>query len=77
TEIKILRKLFTEEEASMYLDLTMQLATPESVAERTNRGPQETAELLEKMAKKGLIFRLRREGVVRYGASPDMALLHL
>jgi len=55
TEIKILRKLFTEEEASMYLDLTMQLATPESVAERTNRGPQETAELLEKMAKKGLI----------------------
>jgi len=70
TEIKILRKLFTEEEASMYLDLTMQLATPESVADRTDRDPQETAELLEKMAKKGLIFRLRRENTVRYGASP-------
>lgn len=69
-EIKILKKLFTEDEAVMYLDLTMQLETPESVAERTGRDPQKTADLLETMAQKGLIFRLRREGIVRYGAAP-------
>jgi Pyruvate/2-oxoacid:ferredoxin oxidoreductase delta subunit len=40
------------------------------VADRTGRDPQETADLLEKMSRKGLIFRLRREGAVRYGASP-------
>jgi Pyruvate/2-oxoacid:ferredoxin oxidoreductase delta subunit len=69
-EIKILQKLFTEDEAAMYLDLTMQLEAPESAAERTGRDPQEIADLLETMAKKGLIFRLRREGKVRYGAAP-------
>ncbi len=69
-EIKILRKLFTEEEALMYLDLTMQLEAPESVAGRTGRDQKKAAELLEGMAQKGLIFRLRREGAVRYGAAP-------
>jgi len=68
-EMKILRRLFTEEEAAVYLDLTMQLEAPESVAERTGRDPKKTADVLETMAKKGLIFRLRRDGV-RYGASP-------
>jgi len=68
-EMKILKRLFSEDEAAMYLDLTMQLEAPESVAERTGRDPKETAETLETMAKKGLIFRLRRDGV-RYAAAP-------
>jgi electron transport complex protein RnfB len=68
--MKILRKLFTQEEASMYLDLTMQLEAPESVSERTGRNLQETADILEEMAQKGLVFRLRRDDTVRYAAAP-------
>ena len=69
-ELEILKRLFTEEQAQMFLLLSMMLETPESVAERTGRDPAATATLLEEMANKGLIFRLRRDGGVRYGATP-------
>lgn len=69
-EMKILQKLFTEEEAALYLDLTMQLEAPESVAERTGRDLRKTAGMLETMSRKGLIFRLRRDDSVRYAAAP-------
>jgi len=69
-EMKILKKLFTEEEAEMYLELSMLLEAPDSVAARTNRLPEETAEKLESMAKKGLIFRHSKGGLKRYSASP-------
>ncbi len=58
-EIKILRKLFTKEEA----ELTMKLVeTPERVADIASRLDMDEAELaakLEDMAQKGLIFRVR------------------
>jgi len=69
-EMKILKKLFTEEEARMFLNLSMMLETPESVAERMSRDPGQVATLLERMAEKGLIFRLRKEGSVQYAAAP-------
>ncbi len=69
-EIKILKHLFSEDEALLYLDLTLMLETPDAVAERTNRDPQQVSEVLENMAQKGLIFRLRKDGNVRYGAVP-------
>lgn len=69
-EIKLLKKLFTEDEAGMYLDLTLQLETPEAVAKRSGRDADETARLLETMAEKGLIFRLKRPDSVKYGAVP-------
>ena len=46
-ELKILRKLFTEEEAGLFLLLTMSLETPDSVAARTGRDLGETEALLE------------------------------
>ena len=67
-EKKILRKLFTEEEASLYLDMSMMLETPESVAERTDRDLKEVSNMLETMARKGLLFRRRRQGEVKYAA---------
>jgi len=69
-EIKILEKLFTEEEAEIALHLSMALETAESVAERTKRDPKAVAALLDRMANKGLIFRWRRNEAVKYGAVP-------
>ncbi|MFH1139942.1 MAG: 4Fe-4S dicluster-binding protein [Pseudomonadota bacterium] len=69
-EFKVLRKMFDEEEAELFLNLSMSLETPDSVASRTGRAPEKVAALLERMADKGLIFRLRRGEVPKYGAAP-------
>lgn len=69
-EMRLLKKLFTEEEARMFLDLSLKLETPESVAERTGRDPRETGALLARMADKGLIFPGKKAGAVQYGAVP-------
>ena len=67
-EIRILKKLFSPEEA----ELTMQLKSePEEVAAIAIRLGLEEAELtqrLEKMAQKGLIFRVRKENKALYQA---------
>ncbi len=69
-EIKILERLFTEEEATMYLNLSLFLEPPETVATRTGQDLKEVATRLEEMAIKGLIFRHRKDGEVKYGAVP-------
>jgi electron transport complex protein RnfB len=69
-EIRMLEKLFTEEEAEIFLYLSMVLETPESVAERTKRDPQAVAALLDRMTNKGLVFRWRGGNTVKYGAIP-------
>jgi len=69
-EIRILEKLFTEEEAEIALHLSMVLETAESVAERTKREPKAMAALLDRMANKGLVFRWCRNDTVKYGAIP-------
>lgn len=69
-EMKILKRLFDEDEAGLYLDLTMMLETPDSVAQRLKRDEKQTAEMLENMAAKGLLFRLRRGDQVKYAAVP-------
>ena len=69
-EMKILEKLFTEEEAQIYLNLSMNLETAQSIAERTKQVQDHVADLLERMAEKGLIFRLRKGESAQYGAVP-------
>jgi electron transport complex protein RnfB len=69
-EIRMLEKIFTEGEAEMSLQLSMQLETPESVASRTGLDTETTAVLLDQMAKKGLIFRWHRDDTVKYAAVP-------
>jgi NAD-dependent dihydropyrimidine dehydrogenase PreA subunit len=69
-EIRILKRLFNEEEARFFLQLSPQPETPEKVAQRLNRDPEEVATLLEAMAAKGMIFRLRKEDANRYCAVP-------
>ncbi|MEJ2719299.1 MAG: helix-turn-helix domain-containing protein [Deltaproteobacteria bacterium] len=69
-EMQILEKLFSEDEAKMYLNLSLMLETPEAVAQRIGREPDEVAKLLERMVDKGLIFRMKKDDSVKYAAVP-------
>jgi electron transport complex protein RnfB len=69
-DIKILKQIFTPGEAEMFLRLSPILTTPEDVAAFFELDPAETAELLETMAGKGQLFRLRRGDAVKYAAVP-------
>ena len=69
-EIKLLEKLFTEKEATLFIGMSPFLETSEEVAERLGRDNAGTDLLLEMMVEKGLLFRLRNEGSVRYAAVP-------
>jgi len=69
-EIRILKRLFTEEEAELYLQLSPLLENPKDVAKRLNRDPDELELLLERMAQKGHLFRKRNDERVRYSAVP-------
>jgi len=69
-EMKILHRLFTEEEANMYLNLTMLLEAPEAIAQRMGREAKDILPILECMFEKGLVFRLKRGDSVKYAAVP-------
>lgn len=69
-ELEILRKLFTPEQAELYLQLSMLLETPDSVAKRLGKDCEEVADQLETMAQQGLLFRKRKGEVVKYAAVP-------
>ena len=69
-EIRLLERLFSEEEAELYLQLTPFLENPKDVAKRLNRDPEELGNQMEQMAQKGLLFRKRKGESVRYAAVP-------
>ena len=69
-EIEILKKLFTEQEAEMYLNLSMMLETAQDVAKRMSTDSNQVGPLLERMFEKGQIFRVKKGGVSKYGAAP-------
>lgn len=71
-EIEILKELFTKEEAGYFTHMTPMLETSESVAGRLGQDPVEVARRLEDMAARGLLFRLRKDNEVKYGAIPFM-----
>ena len=69
-EIKILKRLFNEADAELFLLMTPMLETPQAVAERLALDSAATAAHLEDMASRGLLFRQRKEDRVRYAAVP-------
>ena len=69
-EIEILKFLFTEEEAELFHQITGEPETPASIADRVGRSKAELSEELEKMAQKGLLYRLREGETDRYSAIP-------
>ncbi|NVM01316.1 MAG: 4Fe-4S binding protein [Candidatus Helarchaeota archaeon] len=75
-EIKILKKLFTEEEAKIAVNLTPIPTEAVKIAKRIKMDENELKEKLESMSKKGLIFRLKRKGKTLYNPAPFMIGLY-
>lgn len=69
-EITILKTMFSEDDAQMFLNLSPILELPESIAQRINKPVAETAAQLEDMTKRGLLFRLKKGESIKYGAIP-------
>lgn len=60
-ELRILRRLFTPEEAAVALELTMRPEPAGAVAARMNQDEGPLADLLLTMSRKGLIFRVSQD----------------
>jgi electron transport complex protein RnfB len=75
-EIQILKRLFTEEEANIAIKLTHIPEELEKIAERTGMEVEYLENKLKLMAKKGLIFRMRRNNKILYNAIPFMIGLY-
>ena len=69
-EFKILERIFTEEEAEMFLGLNLELETAEEIARRLGTQPDVVAPLLQRMKEKGNVFSWHRGDTVKYGAVP-------
>jgi Na+-translocating ferredoxin:NAD+ oxidoreductase subunit B len=67
-EMKILKKLFTPEDAEMAVCLTGDLEPPEVIARRRGMGEREATEKLASMASRGLVYRTDDGGETRYRA---------
>ncbi|MFX1565571.1 MAG: 4Fe-4S dicluster-binding protein [Promethearchaeota archaeon] len=67
-EIRILRRLFSEEEAEMAIYLTYIPETVDQIAQRAGRTSKEIEPILEQLADKGLIFRSHKGGTTQYRA---------
>jgi ferredoxin len=68
-ELRILRRLFTEEEAEMACKLSPYPATAANIAEMAGQDPAAVESLLEQMSSKGLVFNSRKGGTTTYRAS--------
>jgi len=69
-EIQILKKLFTEEEANLFVQLTPILETAEDVAKRLDREMEQTAELLNRMTQKGQLYRYKQAETETFATMP-------
>ncbi|MFX1310470.1 MAG: ATP-binding protein [Promethearchaeota archaeon] len=75
-EIKILKRLFTEEEAKIVINLTHIPEESSEIAKRTGMDIKYLEDKLELMSKKGLIFRIRRDNKTLFNAVPFMIGLY-
>ncbi|MFO8049438.1 MAG: 4Fe-4S binding protein [Desulfosudaceae bacterium] len=69
-EIKILKYLFSEDDARMFAGMSHLLETPEAVAARLDQPAADLAARLDDMAERGLLFRLKKGDSSRYAAIP-------
>ncbi len=75
-EIRILERLFSEQEARLAVKLSPFLEEVDAIAERLGLEAEALAEELEAMANKGLVFRVRRDGTTTYRLAPFMVGLY-
>ncbi|MFQ5979276.1 MAG: DUF362 domain-containing protein [Candidatus Heimdallarchaeota archaeon] len=68
-ELRLLRRLFTEEEAEMAINLSPLAATAADIAEKIGQDPEKVGALLDQMSAKGLVFNSSKGGITTYRAS--------
>jgi electron transport complex protein RnfB len=68
-ELRILHRLFSEEEAALAVHLTLLREPATVIADRASMDPDLVSAMLAEMAGKGLIYRTYKEGVPNYSAS--------
>jgi len=61
-EIRLLEKIFSEEEAALFCELRLTFETPAEIALRTGRSPAQLEECLSVMAEKGQVFMITLGG---------------
>ncbi|MBI5115393.1 4Fe-4S binding protein [Candidatus Poribacteria bacterium] len=69
-EVRVLRKIFTEDEAEIACTLKLIPEAPEQIAERLTRDPKALGEILEKMVAQGEIGGAGPLGARRYHVLP-------
>lgn len=75
-ELKLLKKIFTEEEAEVASQMKMMPESADQIGERLGRDPKEMAEFLELMTSKGQIMGIGPKDFRMYGAFPFIAGIH-
>lgn len=70
SEIRLLKKLFTPEQASVAVLLTPELETAETIAQRNSREVSELRKVLKNMVRSGLISSGRAENGLGFGLMP-------
>jgi len=68
-ELKILKKLFSPQEAVMAMQLTLEPEPASVIVGRCNMHEDEASDLLESMARKGLIWRFKEGDEIVYQAA--------
>jgi len=69
-ELRLLEQLFSEADAELFLGMGDDFETPKTLARRLEQDEELILAQLEDMAQRGLLFRLRSGGAVRYRAIP-------
>ena len=69
-EIRMLKRLFDEDEAELFMKLSPFLQKPEDVAKLINDDAVKIGAMMETMAQKGLLFRKRKGEQTLYAAVP-------
>ena len=69
-EIKLLKKIFSPDEAELFCELKLNFETAEQVAQRTGRPVEEIDEKLSTMMKKGQVFGVNLGGTKLYKMIP-------
>ncbi|MHA1268334.1 MAG: ATP-binding protein [Candidatus Helarchaeota archaeon] len=64
--IELVKLIFTPEEAEIVSKLEFVLESAQKISKRLNRTREETEEILNNLADKGLIFRLSKRGKVKF-----------
>lgn len=75
-ELKILKRLFSPDEAELATYLRPVPEEALQIAARVQKAEADIAPMLESMAKKGLLFRMRRKGKTLFRAAPFMIGLY-